>query len=125
MVKDTIKITEINPVKYETVVKELTYDNILDYGYTDNEYGFLIGQLVGRCKKYKSLVEGLQRINEEQEKEIQELKEEHKQERTELLSEMHKLKTIDYRNKYNRMKQMVVQIINLADTLKEEVNCDD
>jgi len=38
---------------------------------------------------------------------------------------MNDLKTIDYRNKYSRMREAVIQIINLVDTLKEEVKFDD
>jgi hypothetical protein len=49
----------------------------------------------------------------------------HDYECLELLSEMNDLKTIDYRNKYNRMREAVIQIINLVDTLKEEVKFDD
>lgn len=85
----------------------------------------VIEQLAQRCNDYKSLVEGLKRINEEQKKEIKELKDEHTHECLELLSEMNDLKTIDYRNKYSRMREAVIQIINLVDTLKEEVKFDD
>lgn len=125
MIKDTISIKAVVPTRYQIVERELTYDEIIGYDYTEDTYDSVIEQLVERCKDYKSLVESLQRINKEQEKEIQELKEEHKQECTELLSEMHKLKTIDYRNKYNRMRETVMSIINLVDTLKEEVKVND
>jgi len=125
MIKDTISIKAVVPTRYQTVERELTYDEIIGYDYIEETYDSVIEQLVERCKDYKSLVESLQRINKEQEKEIQELKEEHKQECTELLSEMHKLETIDYRNKYNRMRETVMSIINLVDTLKEEVQFND
>jgi hypothetical protein len=103
----------------------LTYDEIICYDYIEETYDSVIEQLVERCKDYKSLVESLQLINKEQEKEIQELKEEHKQECVELLSKMHKLETIDYRDKYNRMRETVMSIINLVDILKEEVQFND
>ena len=104
----------------------MTYNDILDYGIGDLEVeDSVIEQLAQRCNDYKSLVEGLKRINEEQKKEIKELKDEHTHEFLELLSEMNDLKTIDYRNKYSRMREAVIQIINLVDTLKEEVKFDD
>lgn len=125
MIKDTISIKAVIPTRYQTVERELTYDEIIGYDYIEETYDSVIEQLVERCKDYKSLVESLQLINKEQEKEIQELKEEHKQECVELLSKMHKLETIDYRDKYNRMRETVMSIINLVDILKEEVQFND
>lgn len=118
MIKDTISIKAVVPTKYQTVERELEYDELICYDYTAEVYDSVVEQLVERCKDYKSLVESLQRINKEQEKEIQELKDEHKQECTEPLSEMYKLEKTD-------LRQTIVSIINLVDTLKEEVQFDD